>query len=49
MQNGQTEPKGYPKAYKGTTRVKFVRSKKNKAEKPSGFSTLIIDNPSVTS
>lgn len=26
--NVQTEPKGYPKVYKGTSRVRFVHSKK---------------------
>ena len=41
--NKQTEPQGYPKAYKSTSRVKFVYSKKKtKKEKPSGFSTLNI-------
>ena len=41
MQNGQTEPQGYPKAYKGTSRVKFVHSKKGiKKEKPKILSVF---------
>ena len=30
MRNKQTEPQGYPKAYDGTSRVKFVYSSKAK-------------------
>ena len=41
--NKQTEPQGYPKAYKSTSRVKFVYSKwqKRKTEKIRFFNIML--------
>ena len=47
MQIKQTEPKGYPKAYNSTSRVKFVWSKKNN-QMENLFKIFYIDNPYIT-